>query len=492
MVDLAPEHTCRYREENVALQLRVTEQEARLGHLEGQLEVLKRQLFGKKSEKRQPPYKAPQPPVDPAQTQQKRKDNAAARDSLPVETMPVAPVPPEKLPCKKCGGVHDKPLEDNTTELLVRVPEYFRRRVWPRQVLACKCGESVVEGPTPPTVYEGTRYDASVYADIVTSKCADSIPLYRLAKIYGRSGVNIDDSTLGDLFHRAARELAILAKRILERIAAEDIVLADETPVPVQAKGKTRRAYVWAFLGAMLIGFRFSPSRSGLTPKDVLGASTGTLVVDGYTGYNAVCTPDKRDRSGCLAHMRRKYVEARSSAPEAANAALDLILAVYRVEHEAKAAGVVRKAKHLELRQTKSRTAMNAFKAWADAEQANHLPQSPMGKAISYTLNQWPHMMAFLDNAQIPVDNNASERALRTFALGRKNWLFAGSDVAGDHLATLMTLVRSCEANGINPRDYLADVLLRIQTHPAARIDELLPDAWRPAGELALVAADSG
>lgn len=193
-----------------------------------------------------------------------------------------------------------------------------------------------------------------------------------------------------------------------------------------------------------------------------------------------VCTPDQRERSGCLAHVRRKFAEARGSEPQAANAALDLILAVYRVEHEAKEAGIARSGKHLELRRARSRPAMDAFREWLDAETPNHLPSGPMGKAISYAINQWPHLTAFLNNAAIPVDNNASERALRTFALGRKNWLFAGNDVAGEHLATLMTLVRSCEANGVNPRDYLADVLLRVGTHPVSRIDELLPDVWRP------------
>ena len=149
-----------------------------------------------------------------------------------------------------------------------------------------------------------------MYADIIVAKCADSIPLYRLAKMYTRCGVEMADSTLGDLLHRAAILLEPLWRQSLKRIALEDIVLADETTVPVQDKGKTRRAYIWAFLGAILIGFKFSASRSGETPIAVLGASAGTLVVDGYTGYNAVCTPEKRQRSGCLAHIRRKFGDA--------------------------------------------------------------------------------------------------------------------------------------------------------------------------------------
>ena len=316
------------------------------------------------------------------------------------------------------------------------------------------------------------------------------------------------NTTLGDLLHRAVELLERLARRILVRIAAEDIVLADETPVPVQAPGKVRRAYVWAFLGAVLIGFRYSASRSGLTPVSVLGSSAGTLVVDGYTGYKQARAarilgapiaagavvpaqaPDKRERSGCLAHVRRKFADARGTEAVAANRALDLILSVYRVEHEAKALRCVRNDDHLKLRQEKSAPAMQAFKDWLATERSKHLPSGPVGKAISSAVNQWQFLTAFLHDARIPVDNNASERALRTYALRRKNLLFVGNDVAGEHLAVLMSLVRSCEAAGVNPKVSITDMLMRVQTHPMARIDELLPDACKPATHLAPI--DSG
>ena len=185
--------------------------------------------------------------------------------------------------------------------------------------------------------------------------------------------------------------------------------------------------------------------------------------------------------------MRRKFADARGNDPVAANRALDLILAVYRVEHEAKTLRTLRNDDHLALRNAKSAPAMAAFKKWLDGERPNHLPSGPMGKAISYAVNQWPHLTALLGDARIPVDNNASERALRTFALGRKKGLFVGNAVAGEHLAVLMSLVRSCEAAAVNPKAYIADVLMRVQTHPMARIDELLPDVWAPAAEAATV-----
>lgn len=250
------------------------------------------------------------------------------------------------------------------------------------------------------------------------------------------------------------------------------------TPLQVQAPGKTRRAYMWTFLSGDRIGYRYSPSRSGQTPVDVLGGTSGTLVVDAYTGYNATCTPEQRERAGCLAHARRKFHDAQTSAPEAAAEAMALILAVYRVEHEAKRLDIVRSPAHRALRQTAGKEAMDKLHAWLLAQKPQHLPKSPMGQAIRYALGQWPALQVFLENPAVPIDNNASERALRIVALGRKNFLFVGHDVAGQNLAVLLSLVRSCETIGVNPQAYLTDVLMRVQDWPAARVEELLPENW--------------
>lgn len=215
------------------------------------------------------------------------------------------------------------------------------------------------------------------------------------------------------------------------------------------------------------------------TRTEVLGGSAGTLVVDAYTGYNRVTDVDGRERAGCLAHVRRKFFDALSTAPEAARLALDLILDVYRVEHEAKARQIVRTANHLALRQTKSRHAMDAFHAWLLAEQDRHLPKGPLGQAISYAINQWDTLTLFLDDVRVPVDNNASERALRVVALGRKNFLFVGDPEKGENLAGLYSLIATCEAHDVDPVAYLRDVLLRVDVHPASRIDEILPHRWQ-------------
>jgi transposase len=271
-------------------------------------------------------------------------------------------------------------------------------------------------------------------------------------------------------------------------VASDPLVLADETTMPVQAKGKARTAWIWDFIardaeGKALIAYVFSRSRSGETPLRVLADTTGKLLVDGYTAYKKVTLPGGRERAVCLAHARRKFFEATSAAPAEAQQAMDFILELYRVENAACRAGIARTPAHLAMRQERSKPVMDALRDWLEAEQPKHLPQGPMGTAIRYALNQWDALSLFLTDAALPLDSNESEQALRICALGRKNFPFVGNDEAGENLAGLYSLIATCEANGVNPVEYLADVLIRVQTHPAARLDELLPNRWTPASQ---------
>lgn len=181
-----------------------------------------------------------------------------------------------------------------------------------------------------------------------------------------------------------------------------------------------------------------------------------------------------------MAHARRKLFEALPTAPEA-QVALDLIVDLYRIEHFAAAANILGTAEHLEARRTQSAQVISKLSSWLAIEQTKHPPKSPFGKAIRYARGQWTALTRFLNDARLALDNNASERALRTISLGRKNYLFVGTDAAGENLAGLFSLLATCEENGVNPEQYLADVLPRLQTHPNARLDELLPHLWKPA-----------
>jgi transposase len=483
------DHRCPWRDECEAMRPRLIEVEGKLAAITAAMEAMERRFLGPKSEKMPPPeseLRRKEPKEDAEQRRlaalERRRQRAAQREKLREQTV-THHVTDEEKECPSCGDTADRPVgEGKQTTVYEYVPGYFVRQEHVQEKLACRCGDYIATAEPPRKVVEGGRYGAGFIAHLIVMKCADSIPLHRLAKQYQRLGIPMSRSTLTDLFHAAATKAAPLSQRLLELVASADIVQADETSLLMQRPHK--RGFVWTFLAGDLIGYRFSADRSGETPQQVLGGTRGTLVVDAYTGYNRVTDVEGRERASCLAHVRRKFFEA-LPAPEARRA-LDLILDVYRVEHEAKAQGIVRTPAHLALRQTKGRKAMDALHEWLLAEENRHAPKTPLAIAINYALNRKETLTRFLDDVRIPVDNNASERALRVVALGRKNFLFVGDADKGDNLAGLYSLVATCEAHDIDPVEYLRDVLLRIDDHPAARIDELLPHRWKPPARVEL------
>ncbi len=482
MRELPLDHHCSWREE--AEELR-----ERLRVVEAQLAKFQRHVFGQRSEKMPPVSEELRrgQPTDRERAQARRQQNARVKRALPVRRIEHR-VPDEQRRCPVCDGTKLRPLgTGRETTIFEHVPARVEQQVHVQEVLTCSCGEGIVTAEGAAKVVDKTQYGPGFLAHTIVAKVADSLPLYRQAKQYRRLGVPISRSTLTDLFHRGAELLSPLSARLLELVAAQPVVQGDETVIRIQAKKQCRKGYLWTFLTAVLIagrrveliGYRFSPTRSGETPAEVLGGSKGTLVVDAYTGYNAVTTPEGRERAGCLAHARRRFFDALGTAPEAQEA-LEIIREIYRIEHEAAEQDIVGTAAHLAQRQEKSRPLLNRLETWLGTEQPKHLPKGPMGEALSYAINHWLALGRFVDDAQIPVDNNASERALRVAALGRKNFLFVGSEQAGSNLAGLYALVSTCEANGINAIEYLTDVLIRVQHHPSSRIDELLPHHWRP------------
>jgi transposase len=475
---LAPpsdDHECGWR--GYAQQL-----QSDLDQIKAEIAELKRQKFGRKSEKA-----AKMPPIehevrrgkkaDPEETLRKRRERALAKEKLVSESVKV-PVPAKERCCPHCQRQDLRPVgEGKASTIYDYVPGFFRRRVVQRETLACPCGEYIVTAPSPEKSTDKTRYAPSFIAHLIVSKCSDCIPLYRLETQYNRIGVPIARSTMTDLFHRNAELLAPLAKHLLARVAGSEIVLADETPIRMQ--GTPKSAFLWTFLAGNDITYVFSTSRSGDTPTTVLGGTKGTLVVDAYTGYNKVTKVDGRKRAGCMAHARRKFFEALRGVPEA-EIALSLIRDLYVVEHEARERDIVGTAEHLVLRQTRSRPILAELFRWLRQQRGRHLPKGPMGKAIGYALRNHRALTRFTCDPRLPPDNNRSEAALRIIALGRKNFLFVGNEDAGVNIAGLYSLVATCVANGKNPLEYLTDVLTRISSHPQSRIDELMPDRWQP------------
>lgn len=465
-----------------------------LTSLQHEMEKLKRQVLGPKSEKmpRISDELKKGKPRDLEAAKRARAERAAARKVALETKTTIHAVPKAQRQCPQCGREDLKPLGVGKESVVYEyVPARFIAHKHVRETLACPCGGHVVSADVPLKWIEKSQYAPSFVASVITSKCADSTPLYRLEKELGRIGVPIARSTLTDLFHRAARHLGPLVHRMEQLVREALIVRADETSKRVMAKKKCHTGFIWTFrtrLPKPLIVYRFAASRSGETPRAVLNKTKGFLVVDAYSGYNDVVGVDGRTRVGCHAHARRYFFDAKDAAPEASFKALDFILGLYRVEHDARAAGILGTAEHLALRTERSAPIRDAMHAWLVSERPKHAPKSPMGVAIRYALNQWEALGVFLEHPDIPLDNNESESALRRVALGRKNFLFVGNEVAGENLAGLYSLVASCEANDVNPVEYLTDVLSRINDHPNSRLDELLPHLWRgPPSSLAAV-----
>ena len=382
------------------------------------------------------------------------------------------------MKCPHCGGTEYTQIgKGETSEEYEYIPAKFVRRVHLRQKMACKCGCHVVTAAPPVRVSECVKYGPAFHAHVAVSKCADSIPLHRQARQLTRIGIPTCRSTLCDIFHRSASLLAPISRRIFKKIKESEYINADETRIGVQ-DGTT--AYVWNFSTEKYVGYVFNQSRSGETPKYILGDSTGFLQVDQYSGYNQVTTPGKRSRVGCLAHMRRKFFEAKDVAPKDCKWMMEQIRDLYIVEYDAAEADILGSDQHLAMRKARSKLIMNDIKQWIDENENRWGPKNKMGRAVRYALNNWDTLMMFLENPKLQLDNNLAERELRIIALGRKNFLFVGHEEAGENLAVLQTLISTCMYLKINPLEYLTDVLIRIQTHPVSEIDDLLPDRWQP------------
>jgi transposase len=473
---------------------------ARLQTLETEVARLTRELIGRKTEKtRVKPVQRELAENEPERTEEeaarrreeiarKRRERALAKDAA-LETKDVEhPLPPELKACPSCGGTEGTELPPEITTTIEYVPGHFVRRRHKRQkmVRACQCeADHIVTAPGPEKLLRGGLYGPSFGAFLIVEKCADSTPIYRIERRFERLGIPVSRGTMNALIHACAERLQPLANRVEERMKDIEVVLADETSVRLQDRPQ-KRGFMWVFHGKDEIGsggdlvlYKFALDRSGTTPVKVLGGSEGTLVVDGYTGYNDVVDPEQRERGGCWSHGRRKFFESLTTAPDEAQEAITQIRELFRVEHEATLRRIVGTSEHLALRHERSAPAIEKLYEWLLETKGKVLPKSPLATAIGYCINQKDRLRLFLTDARIPIHNNASERRLRVIALGRKNFLFFGDKFSGQNFAGLYSLVGSCIANGVEPTEYLTDVLLRVR-HAATpeALDALLPDRW--------------
>jgi hypothetical protein len=329
---------------------------------------------------------------------------------------------------------------------------------------------------------------------VAVSKYADHLPLYRQEGIFKRSGVELSRSTMCDWMAAAAGLLTPIVKAMLKRVLMSEVVQTDDTPVKVQdhdGKGiKTGR--LWVHVGDhnhRFTVYDYTPDHTAAGPGRIFKGYEGYLQADACSVYDALFADGTIKEVGCWMHARRKFYEARTSDPARSHVMLAWVAGLYEVEDDAKAA----RKKHPEwddatwhayrsdLRLARSKPILDAILAWLKGERGKVLPKSPLGEAISYSLNHWAALIRPLEAGFLEIDNGESERAIKPVAIGRRNWLFVGSDNGGKTAAVLMSLCTTCKAWNIDPFAYLRDVLDRVSTHPNRRIDELLPDRWKPA-----------
>ena len=508
-VELSAEKESLAREKG-EIAARLVAESARLADVERQLAWLKKQVFGQKSERRvdappdaltedlfgKPAEATPEeireetsaPPKEPRRRRSPRKPLPA--DLPRVEE--IIDVPEEERVCACCG--REKPvIGEDVTELLEVVPaKVYVRKIVRRRRACGHCKDGVVQAPLPPQPAPRASVGAGFLAWLIVSKYADHLPLCRLERIFARHGVELPRARMCDWLMTVADLLGPLAKAMMNRARAGPVIQADETSIRLQSsekKGKTEQAWVWVYLGddaAPYTVYDFQKSRGREGPEGILAGFEGTLQCDGYGAYEGVGVKEKVVRAGCWAHARRGFIEAEDGGDSRASHAIALIKKLFDVEREwkerraeaSKQGGDLSFDTRRDLRQEKSKPLVEALGEWMN-ERLDVLPQSPLGKAIGYAQNQWERLERFLDDGRIEIDNNAAERALRPIAVGRKNWLFAGSERGGRAAATFFTVLESSRRNGLNPYDYLKDVLTRLPSHPINRIDDLLPDRWK-------------
>ena len=338
----------------------------------------------------------------------------------------------------------------------------------------------------PAQLVDGSLLSPSLGAHLLVSKFADHLPLYRIAEIYQRGNIDIPRSTLSDWVIRLTTELQPLVNRLKYHLLQQSVLHLDETVLPLQSVGRTLSARAWAYVApaAHLVLYDFTLTKEGQHVRDFLRNWNGTyLQADAASNYDAlfVLRPDLLE-VGCWAHARRKFFDIATVADQQgqrvfAHEAVERINPLFDLERQFK---VLTNDERAQQRQKLARPLIEDLKPWLEAKLATLTPKSPTATAISYLLKRWPVFTRYLDDGRLAIDNNAAERALREIAVGRKNWLFAGSDKGGHACAIATSLIETAKANGRDPLAYLADILTRLPTTLNRDIDTLLPMFWKP------------
>ena len=481
--------------------------------LREEIEILKKGLFGRKTERFTPGQlglylsdtgkqeeEAPAVPESTGRKRRKGHGRAPFGDSLPRETVELD-LDASERGCPDCGK-EMQPIGEDVTERGHMVPAKVVVRRYLKKKYACPEGHAVKTAVAPAALIDRCKYEPSVYAHVTASKYCDHIPLHRLSGIFKRHGVHLPKQTMWDMLVKVDELVAQpVLRQMREELLQAEILHVDETPVPVtneDGKG-SRKGYVWDWRAPggdeadrSLVQFTLTRERHG--PKKMLGAWSGTLVTDGYSGYDEVVRENEIVRAGCWAHARRKHKEALEVGSKDAAQVLVHVQRLFRIERAMKERVKAREQKTEDLVALRSdvrprlgRRIVERIYAAAEEVSAKRstMPKSKLGKALRYLFNQQGPLEVFLRDPRIEIHNNDAERDLRHVIVGRNNWMVFASPRGGEVASRLYSLVLSCKHAGIDPQAYVEDVLVRVSTTPASEISSLTPWAWAQAAAAA-------
>jgi transposase len=412
-----------------------------------------------------------------------------ARRPLPKHLPRERIIYPAPSACPCCGGTTLRRIGEDVTETLELIPRQWKVIQHVREKFSCRACEAISQPPAPSHPIARGRAGPKLLAHVLFSKYGLHLPLNRQSAVYAREGIDLDVSTLADWVGAAAATLMPLVEAIRAHVFAAERIHADDTTVPVLAKGKTRTGRLWTYVrdnrpfagpGPPAAVFFYSRDRGGKHPEQHLAGFAGLMQADAYVGFNRLYDTNRKPgaviEAACWAHARRKFFDlARINKAPIASEAVARIDALFAIEREINGLAPQHRAA---VRTERSQPLIIALKTWLREQRTRLSKNSDTGKAIDYSLKRWTELTRFLGDGRLCMTNNAAERELRAVAVGRRNWTFAGSDEGGRRAAALYTLIATAKLNDVDPQAWLADMLARLPDYPAKRVHELLPWNW--------------